>query len=183
MNPGDLIGLVILIAVLDVSLGALFILIQALFSGYVQRACLNAERMPIRSFIVGLVNFLFFGLITLALFGISNGLEFSRLRVLIFILRPIAVLLGLLLLCFIALGFTVMARLVGQRISAADTSAVRTIIIGTLTLELSTLVPVIGWFLVPLLAGLTGLGAAIIALVWRRLPTADQRPLAEIQNS
>lgn len=138
------------------SLIALVLLTNALFPNLITRARANAERMPLRSFVVGVVNFIFFGLIVLAL--LSGAAEIAKLFGLV---------IGTLLLGFLALGLTAMARLVGERV-AANQGNIRQLIVGTALVEFAALVPLVGWFLVPLLVLMTGLGAVIIAMIWRK---------------
>ncbi len=66
-----------------------------------------------------------------------------------------------------AVGLAAIAQLLGERLRPHDPSAVRRLLVGAATLELAALVPLVGWFAVPALAGLLGYGALVIALVQR----------------
>jgi len=71
----------------------------------------------------------------------------------------------------------VVGRLIDERLRPNDDSAVRQMLAGALTLELAALVPLVGWFAVPALAGLIGYGATVIALIRRRAP-----PIAALEE-
>jgi hypothetical protein len=146
MNP---IVAIALIFGLSVGLVALLVLCNALFAGIVERSKATVEHMPIRSFLVGLLNFAFFGLISAGLLGGDGGAQM------------IGLLIASVLLSFVALGLAATARLAGQRLRPADMSPTRQV----------------GWLVVPALAGLSGYGALIIALVGReRAALAARRP-------
>jgi hypothetical protein len=161
----NLIGLTLGLLALVVGLTALLLLCDVLFPNLVGRARRNAEQMPIRSFVVGLINFVFFGLIAVALLSGDEGAKLIGLVV------------GTILLSFVAVGLAVVGRLVGERLRPNDDSAVRQMLAGALTLELAALVPLVGWFAVPALAGLIGYGATVIALIRRRAP-----PIAALEE-
>jgi hypothetical protein len=160
----NLLGLIVGLPLLGASIAALLVLIQALFPGTVLQTRRTVERMPIRAFFVGLVNFLFFGLLGLAV--AAAGVPGTPL---------LGSLIGLLLLSVTAAGLAAVARLVGDRLQTAATPPpVRSLLLGTLVLEGATLVPLVGWVVVPVLASLCGLGAVIITVI-RRQP--DRSPL------
>jgi len=74
-------------------------------------------------------------------------------------------------------GLAVVGRLIDERLRPNDDSAVRQMLAGALTLELAALVPLVGWFAVPALAGLIGYGATVIALIRRPAP-----PIAALEE-
>ena len=158
----DVLSIALALLALGIGLAALLVLCDAVFSSLVARARQNAEHMPFRSFAVGLINFIFFGLIAIAFL---SGDETARL---------IGLVIATILLSFAAVGLAVAARWVGERLRPDDPSTTRRLLAGAVTLELAALVPLVGWFAVPALAGLIGYGATIIALV--RRPTNDDRP-------
>jgi hypothetical protein len=161
----NLLGWIVGLPLLGASIAALLILIQALFPGTVLQTRRTIERMPIRSFFVGLVNFLFFSLLGLAL--AATGVPGLPL---------LGLLIGLLLLSLTATGLAAVARLVGERVHPATTQPIPALLLGTLVLEGATLVPLVGWLVVPVLASLSGLGALIIALIRRRPELAPLPP-------
>ncbi|HMA36557.1 MAG TPA: hypothetical protein VKY74_19030 [Chloroflexia bacterium] len=158
-NLAGLIGLILGGLILGAALSALLLLGQLVFPRLVARAQQTAERMPGRALVVGLINFIFFGVLAVALssrgpiLGLLAGLVFTAL-------------------CSgVALGLSAIAGLVGARLRPGDPHPSRQLVAGALLLELAALVPVVGWLAVPALAGLIGLGATLIALVgYRRSP-------------
>ena len=163
-QPGaNLIGLTLGVLAFGLGLAALLLLCDVAFPNLVGRARQNAEGMPLRSLLVGLINLSFFGLLAFALLSGDQGA------------KVLGLLVGTLLLSFVALGLAAVARLVGERLRPNDPSAVRRLLAGAVTLELAALVPLVGWFAVTALAGLLGYGAVVIALVRRRRPTTDDR--------
>lgn len=156
MRLTDVITFLLSALTFGAGLGGLFVLCNVAFPQVIARARGTADKMPIRSFLVGLINFIFFGLIAVALLSSNDVLR-------IFGLIVAAILLGL-----VAVGLSAMARLVGERLQPAQPSAMRQLLVGIITLELAALAPFVGWLLVPALAGLTGYGAVMIALIWRR---------------
>jgi hypothetical protein len=137
------------------TLVALFIVLEVLFRGVVERTRQVAEEVAGRSFVVGLVNGLFLGAVTLALFalGESSGSQFFNL-------------LGLLVLAVLTLGVTFglsgMVQLIGARLSP-EGSELRRTTLGAVALILACLTPFVGWFgLLPYVA-LHGLGGFVIA--------------------
>ena len=147
---------------LGVGIAALVVLCDAVLPGVVARARDNVERRPVRSFIIGLINVAFFGVIAVALLAAKGG----------------AGLLG-------ATLATLVLGVVAVGLSAVDPSGVRRLLAGAVTLELAALVPLVGWFLLPALAGFTGCGATILALR-RRQPApatpADAPGAAEVPS-
>lgn len=164
MNAGEFIGLFLVILVLGAGVTGLALLLDVLFSKLVRRARHTAEKMPLRSALVGFVNFLFFGILCVASFGIAQELPEEGGRGLLILF---SLLILLILSAFLGFGLAASARWVGERI-APEASATRQLVSGIVTLELASLAPFVGWVLVPLFAFLVGYGAVIIALVWRR---------------
>jgi hypothetical protein len=152
----ELLGLVLGLIALSIGLAALLLLCELSFPNLVARTRRNAERMPIRSILIGLINFTFFGVIAMGLLSGDQGA------------RALGLIVATILLSFVAIGLAAIAQLVGERLRPQDPSAVRRLLAGAATLELAALVPLVGWFAVPALAGLLGYGALVIALVQRR---------------
>ncbi len=167
MNLGELVGIIIVLFVLGIGIAALTVLLDVLFPRFIRRARNTAEKMPIRSAIVGAINFIFFSIISLAAFAIAQEMEKDSARDLAGLPRLFGGIVVLFLFAFIAFGIAAIARWIGER-SAPEASSPRQMINGIVTLELAALAPLVGWFLVPTLAILVGYGAVIIALVWRR---------------
>ncbi|NJN17665.1 MAG: hypothetical protein HC822_16015 [Oscillochloris sp.] len=162
MQVSELLVLLLLIATTGAGLIACAALCSAIFPRLLAQARRNLEQMPRRSFAVGLVNALFFGLLGAAL---SSG-------------GPLAGLLSLLvftgLLSFIALGLSVVAALIGVRIAPVLPPPFQPML-GMLLLVTSALIPLVGWIGLSALAGLSGYGAVIIALFQRRRSPTTER--------
>jgi hypothetical protein len=155
MNLQNVVAGLILIVLLGSGLAGLLALCGAIFPAPIERAQRIAEQMPRRAFAVGLLNALFFGLIAAAC-GSQGDLGG---------LLALLILTGL--LGYIAVGLTAVAALVGARLAPPAWGPLRRLLAGALALELAALVPLVGWVAVPALAGLTGYGALIIALLRR----------------
>lgn len=111
-----------------------------------------------RSFVLGLVNFLFFGALValLARFG-----QQAR-GILAAILILLAIILALALTGFTLLGLSALTSLAGERIGEG-TSSFRRHLRGSLLLVLAGLTPYIGWFAFAPIMLITSLGAGIQA--------------------
>jgi hypothetical protein len=155
-SPDNLLGLVLGLIALSIGLAALLLLCELSFPNLVARTRRNAERMPIRSILIGLINCTFFGVIAAGLLSGDQGA------------RVLGLIVATILHSFMAVGRGAIAQRVGERLRPHDSSAVRRLLAGAATLELAALVPLVGWFMVPALAGLLGYGALVIALVQRR---------------
>lgn len=157
-----LIGAIIVVLIFGVSLAALVVVCRLVFPQLTARTYHYTLHMPRRSFAVGLVNVVFFGLLAAALASIG----------------PVGRLLGGIIvtgvLGLVAIGLTAAARLVGERLQPAEPDSIRQLLAGIGTLQLAALVPIVGWFGVTLLAGLVGYGAAVISLLLR--PVLDPSP-------
>ena len=134
-----------------------FIVLSALFPVRTSKIMEVITRMPVRSFFIGLVNFLFFLAVALLLFSFSgqaNGL----LKVILLI--P-ALAITVLICVSLSFGMAGIATVIGERIAPTQSSWRRTLW-GALLLGLSCAVPLLGWFLLLPAAAWTGMGAFII---------------------
>lgn len=152
----NIVGFVFLVTTTIIGLTALIMLNRAVFPALIERTRANVIYMPRRAFLVGLVNSGFFGLISVGLLSAGEG----------------AALLGLIvaaiLLAFISVGLSAIADLIGERLSIPSQLPLLRTLVGAITLQLAALTPLVGWMVVPFIAGLLGYGALIIALVQRR---------------
>jgi hypothetical protein len=113
--------------------------------------------MPGRSFVVGLVNLVFFGAVMLVLFSLADRFHGAGLRALGGIFLA-------LLSIGVSFGLAGVAQVVGARIKDETVGLVRTAW-GTVLLGLACALPFIGWFgLLPYAASL-GLGGFILSFV------------------
>lgn len=152
------------LVILGICLIALMLVVAALWPNLTQRAKQSLERSPGKAFLVGLVNYLFLGAISLVLLNLGP-------------VAALGLLLGAVLLVGTTLGLPGAAALVGarlHRLRQSEATPWGEIVTGGVALDLAVLVPIVGWFL--LLPGLFlwSFGAAALALVTReKVETAD----------
>lgn len=158
----ELLNLALAIILLSVGLVAYFLALRVLFPRRIARTRAVAEQTPGRALAVGVVNALFFGIITFILLAIAGD---AGQVVKVILMIPALVFLGLLGIGF-SCGLSGMAELVGERLAPAQTAFRRTLW-GTLALGLGCGLPFVGWFLLLPYAGLVGLGAFILGFFWR----------------
>lgn len=148
----------VLILMLTAALSGFFLVAEALFPARVEKTRSAAQCIPGRSLMVGAVNFLFFGVIALVLFSISDNAS-GLVRAIAML--PALFLAGILLIG-LSFGLTGIVQLIGERI-LPEQSAWKRILWSTLALCLGSAIPVAGWFLLLPYIGLTGLGAFILS--------------------
>ncbi len=158
----DIFRLSFIIILLTIALAAYFLVIGALFTNRVAKTQRVITAMPGRSFGVGLVNFVFFGVIALVLFSVAgNAGDFIR-----FILTVPALLITAILAIMLSFGLAGMSNLLGERIFP-DQSAWKQTIWGTVILSFACALPIVGWFLLLPYVGFVGIGAFILGLFQR----------------
>ena len=159
-NPFDLL---IIIMLGGSSILAFLTVLSLLLPGPIQETQNVLEQRGGRSILLGLVNFVFFGLIVIFTIWLNENIGG--------VLAGLALLFGLVialgLAVFIVMGLVALAQLLGKRMGAEGTSFV-TIFRGGALLLLAGLAPYVGWFILTPLALWAGLGASISALVRRR---------------
>ncbi|MBC8505435.1 MAG: hypothetical protein ISR58_01200 [Anaerolineales bacterium] len=146
-------SLIIIVILGAITLTAFFLLMDVFFSRKIEQIQQVADQMTGRSFLLGLVNFLFFGAICVALMSLSEnfGLWFLSIPALLIIL---VLVVGLLL------GLSAITQLVGERVFP-EFDPLKQKIWGASLLILACLAPFVGWFgFLPFVA-LLGLGALI----------------------
>ena len=153
----EILGVIILAVGSGATLAILLTVLTYLLPGHVQRAQIILETSAKRAFVIGLVNFMFFGLI--AAFGAERSGP----------LGLIAGLIALALLGLSAIGLTAVNQLLRQRIY--DSHTVNATLKTAVLLIAAGLTPIIGWFILTPLTIMTGLGAIIITLF--RSPKKD----------
>ncbi len=158
----DILRLSFIITLLTIALAAYFLVINALFANRAARTQHVTTSMPGRSFGVGLVNFVFFGVIALVLFSVAgNAGSFIR-----FILTVPAIVITAALTVMLSFGLTGMSNLLGERIFP-DQSAWKQTALGTVILSFACALPIVGWFLLFPYVGFVGIGAFILGLFQR----------------
>ncbi len=138
----------------------LLILVTALIPTYFDRTGRTLSVHPWRSFLLGLINFVFFFAIA-AVFGESTIAPLKSIAILsLFVVLPLMTIAGL----------ATAAGIVGERVLAFLTERPGTrlgaLVIGIICLGLSALLPIIGWLVLAILL-MTGFGAALLALLRR----------------
>ncbi len=146
-------SLILLVILGVVTLIALFLLMGVFFSRKIEHIQQVAEQTIGRSFLLGLVNFLFFGAICLALISLTDSTGIGIIAI------P-AVLIVLALSVGLLLGLSAITQLVGERLFP-EYAPLKQKTWGAGLLILACLAPFVGWFgFLPFVA-LVGLGALI----------------------
>ncbi|MEW5827638.1 MAG: hypothetical protein AB1846_02020 [Chloroflexota bacterium] len=145
------------------SLLAFFAALILLLPGPITKTRLELEANTLRATLLGLVNFIFFGMLVVLSVWLAQlvGGAFAA----VFILLGGLILLALAALSLI--GVVALAQMLGSRMGKETTPFI-TILRGGGLLLMAALAPYIGWFLFTPLAFWAGLGAAIKALVQRK---------------
>ena len=134
---------------------ALILLLAAFLPRVMARSQQALLASPWRAFFIGLANYLFLGGIALVLLNIEP-------------LAWLGVLISAALSGITLLGLTGSVSLLGERLAglqSGDVSSLKRLIWGAITLELTCLLPFIGWFLLAPVLLMLSFGAAILA--WR----------------
>ncbi|HMU92077.1 MAG TPA: hypothetical protein PKE43_03675 [Anaerolineales bacterium] len=158
----EFLQIMVVILLFTIPLAAYFLVLAALFPNRTAKTQRVLTTMPGRSFGVGLVNFLFFGLIALVLFSVAENAG-SVVKTILMI--PALVILAALTLA-LSFGLTGMVNQLGERIFPEHLAWKRTAL-GTVILGLACLLPAIGWFLLFPYVGFVGIGAFILGLFQR----------------
>jgi hypothetical protein len=140
----------------------LVLVIAAVWPGLTLRTRDNLETAPGKTFMVGLVNYIFLGAIALVSLNLGP-------------VAVIGIVLGGILLIGTFLGLPAVASLVGARLYALrkrETTRWGEVIYGSVALYLAILAPVVGWFIVLPALCLWSFGAAALTLVSRRKTNA-----------
>lgn len=153
---GVLVWLLFLI-LMPVLIIALFLTFVTLLPALSQKTVSKLKESPVKSLVLGLVNYVFLG--GIALLSANLGPP-GLISVVIF--------LGLLTLT--ALGLAAVARVVGRRVFellGKAGSPFAHLVLGTVVIELTAITPFIGWFVLTPLLSMASLGAAMLALFSR----------------
>lgn len=158
----DILRLLFGISLLTIGLSAYFLVLSALFTARLTRTKSIARSMPARSFGIGFVNFVFFGVIALMLFSMAENAG-TIIRGILTIPATLIV-AGLAIL--LSTGLAGMANLVGEHLFA-DASASKQMLWGTVCLTLACALPFVGWLLLAPYVGFIGIGAVILGFFRR----------------
>ena len=158
----DILRMLFVILLLTASLAAYFLVIGALFPKRVEKTQRAIHQFTARSFGVGFVNFLFFGVIAIVLFSVAENAS-GFLKGILTI--PALVITGLLAL-LITFGLSSVVNELGARLFPEHTTWRRTLW-GTVVLSFACALPFVGWFLLLPYVSLVGIGAVIVGFFQR----------------
>ena len=158
----DILRLLLIIILLTISLAAYFLVIGTLFTSRVDKTQRVINQMPGRAFGVGLVNFLFFGVIAVTLFAIAeNAGGFIK-----GVLTTPALLITILLTALLSVGLIGMVNIFSEKFFP-DMNGWKRVFWGTVILCFACALPFAGWFLLFPYVGFVGIGAAILGFFQR----------------
>ena len=157
----ETIALILFVPAAIITLIALLILIPYLWPQRSTQASQILDKSPGRSFIIGFVNMLFFGI--LAIFLSQQG-DFAGL---------LALLLLLALLGITVLGMGGFLLLLTSRLFFQPENELKARLKTAVLLILALFAPILGWFIFTPLLLIFGLGAGIVALFRRQKPKAE----------
>lgn len=162
----EILRVTIVVLLLTLGFACYFLVLSALFPRRVTKTMEVIQQMPARSLGIGLVNFLFFGTITIVLFAIGENFQESGNRfIYAILLMPTLLLMGS-LLTVLFLGLTGMVNLLGERLFP-ELLPWRQTFWGTVILAFACAIPAVGWMLLFPAVGLTGFGAVILGVFQR----------------
>jgi len=162
----DIFRYLTIIILLTISLTAFFLVIGAFFPKRIEKTQRVINQMPWRAFALGLVNFLFFGVILIVLFTVTDA-NANRVNSVVRVILLIPTLgLTALLTAILSFGFAGMAGVLGERIFQ-ESNQLRRSALGTMVLSFACALPFAGWFILLPCLGITGFGAVILGFFQR----------------
>lgn len=153
----DILRLLIIIILLTISLAAYFLVIGTLFTPRVDKTQRVINQMPGRAFGVGLVNFLFFGVIAVVLFAVAENAG----GIVKGILTIPALLITIFLTALLSVGLAGMINIFSEKFFP-DMGGWKRNFWGTVILCFACALPFVGWFLLFPYVGFVGVGAVIL---------------------
>ena len=158
----DILRIFFIVLLLTTTLAAYFLVIGALFANRVAKTQGVITLTPGRSFGLGMVNFLFFGLTAFVLISVADNTGSFVKGVLIL---PALVILAF-LTALLSLGLTGMVNVLGERLFS-DMSLSKRNIWSAVILCFACALPFVGWFLLLPYVGFVGIGASILGFFQR----------------
>ena len=159
----DIVRLLFIILLLLVGLSAYFLVVNAIFTQRVAKTKSVAQSMPVRSFGVGFVNFVFFAVIAMVLLSVAENTGAF--------IKGVLTIPAVIILAFLAIvlsfGLVGVSNLIGERIFP-DHPAWKQLLWGTVCLSLACALPFVGWFLLLPYVGFMGVGAVILGFFQRK---------------
>ena len=156
----EILGIIFLIPLGGVTIVALFAALILLTPMPIEKTRNHLEKMPGRSLLLGVINFIFFGLLSALFLWLAEQSGGLLSGVLVFLAAVILISV----LIFILFGLSAFANLLGARMGSGKTPFTSNLRGGALLL-LAALAPYVGWFIFTPLILWAGFGAAISALV------------------
>lgn len=158
----DILRIFFIVILLTITLAAYFLAVGALFANRVTKTQSIINQTSGRAFGLGLVNFLFFGLIAFVMLSLAeNAGSFVKGVITI----PALVILAFLAV-LLSLGLTGMVNVLGERLFSDMPSPQRNIW-SAVILCFACALPFVGWFLLLPYVGFVGIGAAILGFFQR----------------
>lgn len=165
----EYLGALILVILSALTLIAYFLSVALLFPRRVSLSQQAASEMPGRSFVLGLINTLFFTALIFGFIALADGTGAQ------FLYLP-ALLLIILYLVGLSYGLSGLILLTGERL-LPDGGPIRQCVLGALTLILGCLTPFIGWFGLFFYLCLLGFGGFVLSYFYK--PSSFPRPDSE----
>ena len=158
----DIFRIFFIIIALTITLAAYFLVIGAFFTNRVMKTQTIINQTSGRAFGLGMVNFLFFGLIAFVLLSVAENAGAFVKGILTI---PALVIFGLLTV-LLSLGLTGMVNVLAERIFP-DLTLWKRNIWSAVILCFACALPFVGWFLLLPYLGFVSIGAAILGFFQR----------------
>ena len=158
----DILRIVFIIIALTITLAAYFLVIGALFTNRVTKTQSIINQTSGRAFGLGMVNFLFFGLIAVVLLSVAENAGSFVKGILTL---PALIIFGFLTV-LLSLGLTGMVNVLAERIFP-DLTLWKRNIWSSIILCFACALPFLGWFLLLPYLGFVSIGAAILGFFQR----------------
>ncbi len=158
----DILRIFFIVILLTVTLAAYFLVIGVLFTSRVTKTQAIINQTSGRAFGLGLVNFLFFGLIAFVFISVAENTGSFVKGVLTL---PALVILAFLTV-LLSLGLTGMVNVLGERLFS-DMSLWKRNIWSAVILCFACALPFVGWFLLLPYISFVGIGASILGFFQR----------------
>ncbi len=153
----DILRIFFIVIMLTITLAAYFLVIGALFTSRVTKTQSIINQTSGRAFGLGLVNFLFFGVVAMLLFSVAENTGAF--------VKGMLTIPALLILAFLAvllsLGLTGMVNSLGERLFP-DVISWKRNIWSAVILCIACALPIVGWFLLLPYISFVGIGASIL---------------------
>ena len=158
----DVLRIFFIVILLTITLAAYFLVIGAVFTSRVTRTQSIIQQTSGRAFGLGLVNFLFFGVIALVLLSLAeNAGSFVK-----GVLTIPALLIFAFLSVLLSLGLTGMVNVLGESLFP-DMSSPKRNIWSAVILCFACALPFVGWFLLLPYVGFVSIGGSILGFFQR----------------